>query len=202
MWYRPENTNIDRGDSRCQYCYSLVYITSHPINYLAIRYDVISTRGYQYWPRGYMPRSVLVFYTPRSILVFSGRYHITSTALVVNNCFIIWGKKYIFMISNLETNIHWKARASQRISRSMDCAKGISEPKTINIFLTHIIIYIFVVRKKCLHFPFNYSYVTSTLRKHAYLNILKILPLKKENFQIKNSDIFHISAQNIDCGTR
>ena len=25
---------------------------------------------------------------------------------------------------------------------------------------------------------------------------------KSENFQIKNSDIFHISAQNIDCGTR
>ena len=25
---------------------------------------------------------------------------------------------------------------------------------------------------------------------------------KKENFQIKNSDIFHIPAQNIDCGTR
>ena len=37
------------------------------------------------------------------------------------------------------------------------------------------------------------------LRKHAYSNILKILPPKKENFQIKNSDIFHISAQNIDC---
>ena len=38
------------------------------------------------------------------------------------------------------------------------------------------------------------------LRKHAYLNILKIFPPKNENFQIKNSDIFHISAQNIDCG--
>ena len=25
-------------------------------------------------------------------------------------------------------------------------------------------------------------------------------PPKTENFQIKNSDIFHISAQNIDCG--
>ena len=37
------------------------------------------------------------------------------------------------------------------------------------------------------------------LRKHAYSNILKILPPKNENFQIKNSDIFHISAQNIDC---
>ena len=38
-----------------------------------------------------------------------------------------------------------------------------------------------------------------SLRKHAYSNILKILPLKNENFQIKNSDIFHVSAQNIDC---
>ena len=39
-----------------------------------------------------------------------------------------------------------------------------------------------------------------SLRKHAYSNILKILPPKNENFQIKNSDIFHISAQNKDCG--
>ena len=37
------------------------------------------------------------------------------------------------------------------------------------------------------------------LRKHAYSNILKILPPKNENFQIKNSDIFLNSAQNIDC---
>ena len=28
----------------------------------------------------------------------------------------------------------------------------------------------------------------------------KISPPKTENFQIKNPDIFHISAQNIDCG--
>ena len=39
----------------------------------------------------------------------------------------------------------------------------------------------------------------TTLRKHAYSNILKFSPPKTENFQIKNSDIFHISAQNIDC---
>ena len=38
------------------------------------------------------------------------------------------------------------------------------------------------------------------LRKHAYSNILKILPPQNENFKIKHSDIFHISAQNIDCG--
>ena len=39
-----------------------------------------------------------------------------------------------------------------------------------------------------------------SLQKHAYSNILKILPSKNENFQIKNSDIFHISPQNIACG--
>ena len=37
------------------------------------------------------------------------------------------------------------------------------------------------------------------LRKHAYSNILRILPPKNENFQMKNSDLFLISAQNIDC---
>ena len=42
--------------------------------------------------------------------------------------------------------------------------------------------------------------VSHSLQKHAYSNILKLLPPKHENFQIKNSDIFHISAQNIDCG--
>ena len=30
------------------------------------------------------------------------------------------------------------------------------------------------------------------LRKHAYSNILKILPSKNEKFQIKTSDNFHI----------
>ena len=41
-----------------------------------------------------------------------------------------------------------------------------------------------------------------TLRKHAYSNILKSLPPKNENFQIKKwlSYILHISDQNIDCG--
>ena len=38
------------------------------------------------------------------------------------------------------------------------------------------------------------------LRKHAYSNILKILPPENENFQIKNPDIFYTSAQIIDCG--
>ena len=38
------------------------------------------------------------------------------------------------------------------------------------------------------------------LRKHAYSNILKISSPKTENLQIKNSNIVHISAPNIDCG--
>ena len=39
-----------------------------------------------------------------------------------------------------------------------------------------------------------------SLRKHAYSNQLENVQPKKANFQIKNSDIVHISAQNIDCG--
>ena len=40
----------------------------------------------------------------------------------------------------------------------------------------------------------------SALRKHAYLNILIISPRKNLKVSDKNSDIFHISAQNLDCG--
>ena len=41
--------------------------------------------------------------------------------------------------------------------------------------------------------------------KHHYENMpiqiyWKVNHLKIENFQTKNSNIFHISAQNIDCG--
>ena len=39
-----------------------------------------------------------------------------------------------------------------------------------------------------------------SLRKHAYSNILNISPPKNENFQIKKSDRFYISAENIACG--
>ena len=38
------------------------------------------------------------------------------------------------------------------------------------------------------------------LRRHAYSNIKKISPPKTKNFSDKNSDMFQISAQNIDCG--
>ena len=46
----------------------------------------------------------------------------------------------------------------------------------------------------------RFQYDDCSLRKHAYSNILKILAPKNENFQIKNSEIFHISAQYINCG--
>ena len=41
---------------------------------------------------------------------------------------------------------------------------------------------------------------SKSLRKHAYSNILKILPPKAESFRIKILIFFYISAQNIDCG--
>ena len=48
--------------------------------------------------------------------------------------------------------------------------------------------------------PKFYKHGQTALRKHAYSNILKNLQPKKENIQIKNSDIFHIYAQNIYYG--
>ena len=45
-----------------------------------------------------------------------------------------------------------------------------------------------------------FKYVNKSLRKQAYSNKLKILPPKNENFHIKFLILFHISAQNIDCG--
>ena len=42
--------------------------------------------------------------------------------------------------------------------------------------------------------------MNDSIQKHAYSNILKKkIPPKNENFQTKNSDIFHSSAQNMDC---
>ena len=43
----------------------------------------------------------------------------------------------------------------------------------------------------------SYVHFLISLRKHTYSNILKISSPKTENFPIKTSDIFHISAQNI-----
>ena len=61
-----------------------------------------------------------------------------------------------------------------------------------------------------LHYPWDlnplwdadgrFSAIFFTLRKYAYSKILKMLSPKNENFPIKKSKHFHISAQNIDCG--
>ena len=51
-------------------------------------------------------------------------------------------------------------------------------------------------QRQKIYFPAKFQI---TLRKHAYPNILNISP-PKLRFSDKNSDIFHISAQNIVCG--
>ena len=45
-----------------------------------------------------------------------------------------------------------------------------------------------------------YLFLTAPLRKHAYSNICRKFHLQNRKFSDKKSDIFHISAQNIDCG--
>ena len=56
------------------------------------------------------------------------------------------------------------------------------------------------IRLRMLVWTFRCSHMAKALRKHAYSNILKSLQPKRGKFSDKNSDIFHISAQNIDCG--
>ena len=47
----------------------------------------------------------------------------------------------------------------------------------------------------------NQNVIWLALRKHAYSKYTENFTTKKnENFQRKKSDIFHFSAQNIDCG--
>ena len=55
-----------------------------------------------------------------------------------------------------------------------------------------LIFFLFFAENRIWHFMQIVS--NRALRKHAYSNILKILPPKNENFQIKFLDIFHISA--------
>ena len=50
-----------------------------------------------------------------------------------------------------------------------------------------------------LQFFFLCASVVSYHYENRHSNILKILQPKKKNYQNKKSDIFHITAQNIDC---
>ena len=45
-----------------------------------------------------------------------------------------------------------------------------------------------------------YKHYETSLFKYIETFATKKKKKKNENFQIKDSDIFHISAQNIDCG--
>ena len=65
--------------------------------------------------------------------------------------------------------------------------------------------FLFFSQKTGSHISWKVSHLETTfikcpLWKHVYSNIQNILPPKTENFQIKNSDIFHTSAQDIGCG--
>ena len=84
--------------------------------------------------------------------------------------------------------------------------KSLSQDRNASCFLVLVFFVFFMKTKPLLSETYlilhtrKITIANLTLQKHAYSNILKILQPKNENFQIKKSDIFHISAQNIDCG--
>ena len=49
-------------------------------------------------------------------------------------------------------------------------------------------------------FVFGFKIPAKLITKTRLFKYIENLPTKKGNFQIKHSDIFHLSAQSIDCG--
>ena len=62
-----------------------------------------------------------------------------------------------------------------------------------------MLIFLFIIIDIQFHVNWILFSVITLLRKHAYSNILEVTPPKTE-FSDKNSELFHISAQNIDGG--
>ena len=48
--------------------------------------------------------------------------------------------------------------------------------------------------------PLNFFQSITKTRLRVFKYIENLTTIKIKNFQIKNPDIFHISAKNIDCG--
>ena len=69
----------------------------------------------------------------------------------------------------------------------------------LTLFSANLCRYLKLANKPLLSLKYNQKTLCA-LRKHTYSNILKTSPPNTENFQTKSFDIFHISAQNIDCG--
>ena len=84
--------------------------------------------------------------------------------------------------------------------------------RTVRMCSLVININIKIPKRSCGHGRFNWPHPHSPIRFYfnrggrdwkysiAYSNILKILPPKNENFQIKILIFFQISPQNVDCG--
>ena len=108
---------------------------------------------------------------------------------------------FLFIISEAQVyqrSLFWARMMNWRIVQDlMQFLKPILQHKFL--FEEKTVIYLSVVTKML---KIRVVHQDRSLRKHAYSNILKILQPKKEHFQIRNSDVFHISAQNIDCVCR
>ena len=119
---------------------------------------------------------------------------------LVNPNFIIykWGlrgskpyRRVFVMLSPSLINqlYYWSFQDICRISSSFICSI------LVCLFFFRFKRAVFIVISEChLTFPL---FITKT---RLYKYIEKVYNKKKDNFQIKNSDVFHISAQYIDCG--
>ena len=70
------------------------------------------------------------------------------------------------------------------------------------IYLNMCVFAMFSLGTQVLRYFFSVvtAYIIFTTKTRLFKYIKKILQPNKDNFRIKNSDIFHMSAQNINCG--
>ena len=74
-----------------------------------------------------------------------------------------------------------------------------NRPTSKKMYLCPLLVQLYTIFCHTLYYTNDKTMICVTLL-HVYSNMLKFFPPKNEQFQIKQSDIFHISAQNIDCG--
>ena len=103
-------------------------------------------------------------------------------------CWMILGARAGWYLARAQDDLPLHILCMPEGTFSLDTAKMLSS------FLSHIE-YIYNTKINVV-----FIIIMNPLRKHAYTNILKIFQPKKENFQVKIWDIFHIPSQNIDCG--
>ena len=117
-------------------------------------------------------------------------------------CSLVWRFVEVLLLL-LDNNCIWFGTKLYQqildIPNGTNCAR-VPYCRSVSVLLWEILCCPFLINIADIQRPDVVVFFIIPLRKQTYSNILRILPPKNENFQMKNSSGFQISAQNINCG--